>query len=299
MLKAWIHAARLRTLPLASASILLGSSLAASEGDMLWPVTLLALLTALLLQILSNLANDYGDAVSGVDDHTRVGPERALQAGLITQPQMRRAIVFTTVLSCISGLGLLTIALGKDWEAWLSFMLLGALAVVAAMTYTMGKRPYGYYGLGDLSVFLFFGALGVVGCAYLHLLTVPEGAWLLAAANGFLATAVLNINNLRDLEPDKAAGKHTFAVRLGPTCARRYHLALVLGGLLAYAAYLLLHEPRSLAWAFLLPAIPALKVAKVVITSHDPVVLDSQLKQTAKFSFILALFFSLLLPHTF
>ncbi|MGY5451567.1 1,4-dihydroxy-2-naphthoate polyprenyltransferase [Agarivorans sp. MS3-6] len=291
-MKSWLHAARLRTLPLASSSIILGSALALSQQAFSWPVLVLALVTALLLQILSNLANDYGDAVKGVDDDSRVGPQRAIQAGLLSPQQMLRAILVVALLSVVSGLSLLATSLGGHWQAWLGFIGLGGLAIVAAMAYTMGAKPYGYRGFGDISVFLFFGLLGVMGCYYLHTQSMSFTVCLVAAANGLLATAVLNINNLRDFKPDQQAGKLTLAVRLGEQLARYYHLALVFGALLLFAIYIVLQAPTSLAWLYLLPAMALIKVALTVFRHHQHQILDQQLQATAKLSFVLALVFS-------
>ena len=174
-LSRWILAARLRTLPLACSSVLLGSGLAAHDGYFRLPLFLLCLLTAILLQLLSNLANDYGDAVSGADNAERVGPTRAVASGLITRRQMLVAMALTALAAVTSGLALLWSSFATDWPALLTFIGFGALALLAAITYTVGRRPYGYRGLGDLSVFLFFGLLGVMGSYYLfsHQLSDP------------------------------------------------------------------------------------------------------------------------------
>lgn len=291
-LKSWLHAARLRTLPLASASIILGSALAYSQQQFFWTVLALALVTALLLQILSNLANDYGDAEKGLDDDTRLGPKRAIQAGLLSRQQMLRAIVTVAGLSVLSGLMLLSLSLGNDLSAWLGFVALGGLSIIAAIAYTMGSKPYGYRGFGDISVFMFFGLLGVLGSYYLHTHQFDQQVLLLAAANGFLATAVLNINNLRDFKPDQQAGKRTLAVRLGEYRARCYHLALVYFALLLFVVVTWQQAPLSLAWLFILPAIALIKVSHAVFVGYQAQDLDQHLQATAKLSFIIALLFS-------
>ena len=225
----WLLAARLRTLPLACSSVLLGSGLAAHADAFRWPLFLLCLLTAILLQVLSNLANDYGDAVSGADLAGRVGPTRAVATGLITARQMQLAMGLTALAAVVSGLALLWSAFVDDWPALLAFIGFGALALVAAVTYTVGRRPYGYRGFGDLSVFLFFGLLGVMGSYYLYTHQLSWSLLLPAASCGLLATAVLNINNIRDRVSDAASGKVTLAVRLGASRARNYHWLLVGG----------------------------------------------------------------------
>lgn len=229
----WIAAFRLRTLPLASASIIMGGALAATVDAHRWSVTLLALLTAILLQVLSNLANDYGDFQNGADLAGRTGPDRMVASGQISAAAMKRAMYITGSLALGSGVGLLWLAFDGFTMAFLGMLLLGLLAIGAAVKYTAGKNPYGYAGLGDLSVLLFFGLVGVMGTFFLH-----TGAWwwnmlLPAIGLGLLSTAVLNLNNLRDRESDTRAGKRSIPVRIGANWGVRYHNMLVLLGSLS------------------------------------------------------------------
>ncbi|MCL4169692.1 UNVERIFIED_CONTAM: hypothetical protein GTU68_013472, partial [Idotea baltica] len=232
-IKHWISAARLRTLPLAFSSILTGAALAIAHGLFDASVFLLCLTTTLFLQILSNYANDLGDYLHGTDNEDRVGPQRALQGGHITAPQMKAAVIFLAIISLISGIALLYQSRLRLDAKGLFFLILGLLAIIAAIKYTAGKNPYGYAGLGDLSVFLFFGLIGVLGSYYLHGLELPYSLDVFAAsAIGFFSTAVLNLNNMRDAVPDHAANKMTMAVRLGKKNARIYHMLIIsLGGL--------------------------------------------------------------------
>ena len=280
-LSRWILAARLRTLPLACSSVLLGSGLAAHDGYFRLPLFLLCLLTAILLQLLSNLANDYGDAVSGADNAERVGPTRAVASGLITRRQMLVAMALTALAAVTSGLALLWNSFATDWPALLTFIGFGALALLAAITYTVGRRPYGYRGLGDLSVFLFFGLLGVMGSYYLFSHQLSWSLLLPAASCGLLATAVLNINNIRDRVSDAASGKFTLAVRLGASRARNYHWLLVGGAGVLIVLFILLHSPSPWPWLFLPGYLPLLRAAWVVQVSEEPQVLNHQLKLTA------------------
>lgn len=214
-LQPWILASRPRTLLLATASIAMGSFLAAHAGRFNPLTTALIWLTATLLQILSNLANDYGDARHGIDQ-ARIGPTRAVQAGLISSRQMLSAVVIVAVLCVISGSSLLAYTLGLErLPILLAFLALGALSIWAAVAYTATDQPYGYVGLGDLMVFLFFGWLAVLGTSYLQTLQLDWSLLLPASSSGFLAVAVLNINNIRDLKSDQLAGKRSVAVRLG------------------------------------------------------------------------------------
>ncbi|MGY3869229.1 1,4-dihydroxy-2-naphthoate polyprenyltransferase [Aeromonas crassostreae] len=289
----WLLAARLRTLPLACSSILLGSGLAASRGAFDGGIMALSLLTAILLQILSNLANDYGDAVSGADNGERIGPQRAVVSGLITRQQMCVAMGLTALAAVVSGLALLISVFGDAWLHLLAFVLLGGAAIVAAITYTVGKTPYGYRGFGDISVFLFFGLLGVLGSYYLFTQTLQWDLLLPATACGLLATAVLNINNVRDIESDAASGKITLAVRLGRNRAIAYHWALLGAALLATMVFLLIPPASLWPWIFLPALKPLTDAARTLHLSQDGEVLTGALKKTAISAFLYSLLLSL------
>jgi 1,4-dihydroxy-2-naphthoate polyprenyltransferase len=227
-LKDWIEAARPRTLPLALSSIIMGAFLAEKFDKFSYLIFSLACLTTILLQVLSNFANDYGDSQNGADNIERVGPERAVQSGRITHKQMLNAVIVTGFLSLISGLTLIYIAFGGFQSSlfW-TFLAIGFACIAAAYFYTAGSKPYGYAGLGDISVFLFFGITGVLGSFFLYTLSFDSNILLPAAACGAMATGVLNINNLRDIDSDKKAGKITIPVRLGRKKAIIYHWILL------------------------------------------------------------------------
>jgi 1,4-dihydroxy-2-naphthoate octaprenyltransferase len=233
----WLGAMRLKTLPLALVSIITGSTLAAFSGQFTISISVMALLTATLLQILSNLANDYGDAIKGTDNDNRIGPTRAIQSGAISAKQMKVAMIVTVVLSLVSGISLIAIALNTFTDA-IVFFGLGVLAIISAIAYTVGNKPYGYIGLGDVSVLIFFGLLGVGGTYYLH---HPEFVWTIglpSLASGLLSVAVLNVNNMRDIENDKECGKYTVPVRIGLPKAKKYHLSLLLTAWLCFSGFL-------------------------------------------------------------
>jgi len=231
-LRPWISAFRLRTLPLALASIGMGSFLAAAEGLFSWTVLAMAAITTIFLQILSNLSNDYGDSVHGADSSHRQGPVRAVQSGAISLAAMKTAMGVFVGLSFVSGLMLLYLAFGWNLPLFLSFVVLGLMAILAALTYTSGKSPYGYRGFGDLSVLVFFGLLGVVGTFFLHTGGFDYRLLLPALSCGLFSVAVLNINNIRDIAADLKAGKRTIPVRIGRSKAVRYHWFLLATGFL-------------------------------------------------------------------
>ncbi len=279
--QAWLESLRPRTLPLAFASIVCGSALAFWQGVFNPAIALLALLTAGLLQILSNLANDYGDAVKGSDKEDRIGPLRGMQKGVITQAQMKKALIITVVLICVSGLALVAVAC-RTLADFLGFLVLGLLAIIAAITYTVGTRPYGYMGLGDISVLVFFGWLSVAGTWYLQAHALAPLVFLPASACGLLATAVLNINNLRDIDSDRENGKNTLAVRLGPVLARRYHACLLIGALACLAVFNLVWLQSLWGWLFVLAAPLLIKQARFVLREMEPVAMRPMLERTVK-----------------
>ncbi|KXF82776.1 1,4-dihydroxy-2-naphthoate polyprenyltransferase [Enterovibrio coralii] len=266
--KIWLEAARPKTLPLAIACILSGSAVAAQTSAFSLSITLLALVTALLLQILSNLANDYGDAVKGTDNEDRLGPKRAIQQGLVTPKAMKSAMVFNVILTMLAGAALVFTAFDKPTDI-LSFIGLGALAIVAAICYTVGNKPYGYQGLGDLSVLIFFGWLGVAGTYYLQTGGLATTVLLPATACGLLAVGVLNINNLRDIDNDRACGKHTLVVRMGPKWGRVYHQVLLVGAYACFTAFAVMQQLSPVGWIFLLSAPLAIKHGLAVWQSND------------------------------
>lgn len=290
-LRIWFDAARPKTLPLALVSIFTGSALAFSSGHFSLPIALLALLTATLLQILSNLANDYGDAVKGTDNEKRLGPIRAIQSGEVSLADMKRAIVVNIALTIIAGLALVFYAL-DSLESILAFIGLGVLAMMAAIAYTVGNKPYGYVGLGDLSVFLFFGLLGVSGTYFLHTGHIEWSLFLPSLGCGLMAVAVLNVNNMRDIENDAECGKRTVAVRLGQQRAKTYHFLLLTGAVLAFASYLLMQgKPLWISLPFLLSLIMVTKHGRAVWVSEKPAQIAPMLPVIVKCSLVTNLLF--------
>lgn len=277
--EAWLHAVRLRTLPLALASIFAGSFLAAWKDSFRWEILLLASFTTIFLQILSNLSNDYGDTVHGADSEERQGPVRAVQSGLISLAEMKRAMYLFGFLSLISGLLLLYFAL-QHWTLFAVFLGLGLAAIWASISYTSGKKPYGYAGLGDISVFIFFGLLGVLGTFFLHTLSFEPITLLIGISIGLFSTAVLNINNIRDIESDKKAGKKSIPVRIGRKAAVRYNWVLLSGGYFCLISFAIIsNEILSLAATLAWPLM--LNVGFGVQNAKSSVLTDPYLKKMA------------------
>ncbi|MCF0059786.1 1,4-dihydroxy-2-naphthoate polyprenyltransferase [Dyadobacter sp. CY356] len=293
-MKFWIEAARPRTLPLALSCILMGCFLAASTGHFSWPVAFLSVLTTTLLQILSNFANDYGDAVNGKDTELREGPIRAVHSGSIPASTMLKAIILFSVLSLISGISLLFIAL-RDAPAntfWV-FLGIGIACIIAAITYTAGKRPYGYVGLGDLSVLIFFGWVGVLGSSYLHTLVWNWDLLLPATSCGLFAVGVLNINNIRDIESDRATGKNSIPVRLGREKAIIYHWAILSVGMLCVLVYTVQHFSSYTSLIFLLSFPLFIKNGLAISRLKKASELDPYLKQMALSTLLFVILFGI------
>lgn len=292
MVASWIKAFRLRSLPLALACISMGSILASIAQKMRWDVFVLSLVTTIFLQILSNLANDYGDAVSGVDSAVRVGPQRAVQSGSISKKAMFRAVILFSILSFISGISLIIVALGFSWT-FVLFLAIGLLAIAAAIKYTMGENPYGYSGLGDISVFLFFGVIGVLGTYYLHVGAIDMINVLPALSCSFFAVAVLNINNIRDIESDKITGKISIPVRLGRDKAVIYHYFILISGLLCSLIYVALRyeSPWQLIFLIIVPLLYRNAIAVKTKLAADA--LDPYLKQMAMTTLLFVLSFGI------
>ena len=258
----------------------MGGFLASHVGAFRWDIFLLCLLTTIFLQILSNLSNDYGDAVHGADSAARKGPARAVQSGIIQPREMRDAIVLFGLLSLASGMVLLFVSFGFDWKAILFFFALGLLSIAAAITYTIGTRPYGYAGLGDLAVLIFFGFVGVMGSYYLFAKHITWYEVLPALSMGLLSVAVLNINNIRDIESDKLAGKYSLPVRLGRKKAVIYHWMLLGLATLCACLYTVTKFHSAAQFIFLI-TLPLFVRNAVAVGCKQPELLDPYLKQMA------------------
>lgn len=290
-MKVWIQAARLRTLPLALSSIIFGAASAIHFEKFNTWIFVLAVLTTICLQVLSNFANDYGDAVSGKDNEGRIGPSRAVSSGEITRSAMKKAMFLLAGVSFVSGLVLLIVAFNDYLLYLLVFLLLGLAAIAAAIKYTVGKNPYGYRGLGDLFVFLFFGLVGVFGTYFVFSKQLSWTVLLPAITAGCLAVAVLNFNNMRDIENDEQTGKRTLAVMLGLQRAKQYQYLLIILGVFALIAFALLEKFALRQYIFLLLAPFFAQMIKSMIKNNKPAAFDPYLKKTALGTFALSLLF--------
>lgn len=295
-MKHWLQAARLRTIPLSLSGIVLGSFLAHSEGEFEWQIFVLAILTTIGFQVISNFANDYGDGVKGTDNENRIGPKRALQSGAITPQKMLFAIKLLSFITFCVAFALVYVAFGAEnvWYIFI-FLLLGIAAIIAAIRYTMGKNPYGYSGFGDIFVFLFFGLLGVLGSYFLYTKSLHFDLVLPATTIGLLSAGVLNLNNMRDIHSDTLSNKNTLVVKMGLAKAKKYHLALLFIAMLAAIGYSLWHYHSLKQFWYLVAFVPILIHINYVIKHNNPKDFDSELKKLALTTLLFAILFGLFL----
>jgi 1,4-dihydroxy-2-naphthoate octaprenyltransferase len=283
-ISAWLLAARPRTLPAAVAPVVLGSAVAFADKNFVWLPAAAALIVALLLQIGVNLANDYFDYLKGIDTQDRLGPPRVTQSGLIPAKQVKAGMILTLSLSLIPGAYLLTVG-------GLPVLIIGLACICAALAYSGGPFPLASLGLGDLFVFIFFGLVAVCGTYYVQARHLTPLVWLMGVIEGLLITAILVVNNLRDIQSDRQTGKRTLAVIIGGRGSRIEYVLLLAG---AYAIPIILWlSGRMSAWVLLpLLSLPtALSLMHLIWKNPADPILNQALVKTAK----LALIYSLLL----
>ena len=286
----WIKAARLRTLPLSVSGIIMGSFIARwkllQDGEPWdWTIFALALLVTLLYQVLSNFANDYGDGVKGTDQN-RIGEaeQRAVASGKITAKQMRNAVILFSVLSLVATLVLLYKAFFPNFiNEFYTFIGLGVACILAAIGYTVGKKPYGYLGLGDIMVFIFFGLVSVCGSYFLFTKSFDWDILLPASAIGLLSAGVLNLNNMRDIENDAKSGKKTLALRLGFKNAMIYEMVILMLPPILVLIYMMINhlqeQGKYYAFIFFVTIFPLTSLRRKIIAVKEPKELDPFLKQ--------------------
>ena len=292
-IKPWIQAARLRTLPLSVSGIIVGSAYAYHQGFSDWRIVVLALLTTLGLQVLSNYANDYGDGVKGTDAN-RIGEKRLVAAGIISAKQMKRAVLITANITFILALGLIYIAFGKEnFVLSLIFILLGISSIGAAIKYTVGKGAYGYSGFGDVFVFVFFGWVSVIGSNFLYTHVIDWKLFLPASSIGLLSVAVLNLNNMRDIENDTIAGKNTLVVKMGLNWAKKYQEACIAMASILFIVFCIVVKVSAI--PVLIINIPLLLHIGKIKKSEKYEDFDPELKKVALSTFALSILFWLTL----
>lgn len=307
-MKNFIRAARLRTLPLSVSGIIVGAFLAGfqnfkiefdpsglpivyQEKDYL--IFILALLTTIGFQVLSNFANDYGDGIKGTDDN-RKGEARMVGSGVISPKQMKNAMMITGVITLLVALVLIYVSFGRDNFLYsVLFLGLGIASIIAAIKYTVGKSAYGYSGFGDVFVFIFFGLVSVVGTYFLYTKQLNFTIFLPAITVGLLSTAVLNLNNMRDRVNDAKVGKHTLVVKLGAKTAKKYHYFLIVVSFLVALCYTFINFKSSLQFLFLLAYIALLRHLFFVLENKEEELLDGELKKVALSTFLFAILFGL------
>lgn len=289
--KAWVAAARLRTLPLSVSGIIVGSSIAKDHPLFQTNIFLLAILTTIGFQVLSNFANDYGDGIKGVDDD-REGEKRMVASGLISAKQMKLGIIITASVTLFIAVNLIYAAFGwEDFFNSLLFLILGVISIVAALKYTIGKNAYGYSGLGDVFVFLFFGLLSVLGSNYLFTHELKWDLLLPASSIGLLSMAVLNLNNMRDIENDKKNKKNTLVVSLGSSKAKIYHYILISIGMALTLLYSGINYHSISQFIYSITFIPLWMNLVTVYKNKESKLLDNELKKVALSTFLFAILF--------
>ena len=279
--QAWMKALRLRTLPLSLSGIILGSFIAFKNEHWNGIIFTLAMLTTILFQILSNLANDLGDTLKGADNEDRIGPVRAVQSGVISPSEMKKAVILTSFLSLCTALPLVYLGTkNMSSDVLWFYVILTGLCIIAAITYTVGKKAYGYNGFGDVFVFIFFGLVSVLGVYTLYAKSFDWLNLLPATAIGLFSTAVLNLNNMRDQINDQKVGKRTLVVKIGPRNAKLYHSYLIIGGIVSLAAFFYLTQ-NYLGFIGLVPSIILIKHLQKVMLTTNPAEFENLLTSEA------------------
>lgn len=287
-----LKAARLRTLPLSVAGVVMGTALSYRYGHFDPILFALALLTTILFQILSNFANDYGDGIKGVDNEHRIGPARAVQTGAISPVKMKKIIKITTILSIISAFFLIAYSFTREQLLYtIIFIFLTGGAVVAAIKYTVGKSAYGYRGLGDVFVFVFFGLLSVLGTYFLYIHQLHWKLFLPAIAMGLLSVGVLNLNNMRDYENDRKYGKKTIVVKIGTELAKYYHYNLIVLAMVSMLFYSVITIQMHWQLLYLIAFIPLIPHLLRVRNNKNIKNLDKELKVVAFSTFLMSVLF--------
>jgi 1,4-dihydroxy-2-naphthoate octaprenyltransferase len=289
--KSILYASRLRTLPLALSCIITGNAMAYYLGAFHWSIFFLSIVTTLLLQIVSNFSNDIGDSEKGTDNEDRIGPQRAIQSGVMTPDELKKILKIAMLLALLSGIALILVANILWWEKLLLF-LIGLIALWAADNYTKGDIAYGYRAYGDVFVFLFFGIIGVMGSMFLNVHQLNNAALLPAIGVGCLTTSVLHLNNLRDMMNDAKSGKITVAIQFGYENSRIYFIVLIISGMLSWGSYVFTQNLTNwFSYTYWLGFISFILILIKFLRIKELKDFDSLLKPTALATFFLSILF--------
>lgn len=291
-LSAWLDAARPRTLPLSISGVVVGTALANLYEKNNLLIFILALLTTISFQITSNFANDYGDGVKGTDNSDRIGPMRALQSGSLSRQELKNGIIISILVSFAFVVALLYTSFGIENIGYFAlFTGLGVLSIWAAIKYTVGESAYGYRGLGDVFVFIFFGLVGVLGSMFLYTKVLIDFSWLPAITIGAMSVGVLNLNNLRDFESDKKSNKNTVVVKMGFEKGKIYHYTLLVTSFVSMLVFILFNYTELYQLIPLIAFVPVAFHLRKVYRTKEPNLLDPELKKLALSTFLLAVLF--------
>lgn len=291
-LSAWLDAARPRTLPLSISGVVVGTALANLYEKNNLLIFILALLTTISFQITSNFANDYGDGVKGTDNSDRIGPMRALQSGSLSRQELKNGIIISILVSFAFVVALLYTSFGIENIGYFAlFTGLGVLSIWAAIKYTVGESAYGYRGLGDIYVFIFFGLVGVLGSMFLYTKVLIDFSWLPAITIGAMSVGVLNLNNLRDFESDKKSNKNTVVVKMGFEKGKIYHYTLLVTSFVSMLVFILFNYTELFQLIPLIAFVPVAFHLRKVYRTKEPHLLDPELKKLALSTFLLAVLF--------
>ena len=294
--KYWIQAARIQTLPLSISGILVGSSLAYNINSFDNIIFFLSIITAISFQVLSNFANDYGDGILGTDNQ-RIGPDRVIASGKLSLKELKKGIVINVFISITFSYSLIKYSFKSDYFLILIFLILSISSIVAAIKYTMGKSPYGYHGLGDIFVFIFFGYVSVFGSFFLQTKIINYELFILAAIIGFLCVGVLNLNNIRDIENDSAMNKKTIPTRIGFSNAKIYQIFLILFSIVLTALLTFKFKPSYNYIFVLIGILPLVYHLFKVSQAKNPIEFKPLLKQLAVSSFFYSIFMSIFMIY--
>ena len=294
--KYWIQAARIQTLPLSISGILVGSSLAYNINSFDNIIFFLSIITAISFQVLSNFANDYGDGILGTDNQ-RIGPDRVIASGKLSLKELKKGIVINVFISITFSYSLIKYSFKSDYFLILIFLILSISSIVAAIKYTMGKSPYGYHGLGDIFVFIFFGYVSVFGSFFLQTKIINYELFILSAIIGFLCVGVLNLNNIRDIENDSAMNKKTIPTRIGFSNSKIYQIFLILFSIVLTALFTFKFKPSYNYIFVVIGILPLVYHLFKVRQAKTPIEFKPLLKQLAVSNFFYSIFMSIFMIY--